>query len=123
MRFAKIAWRAKLIQFFCYFHFAAAVREHSVGLFSETIISQYMDRYEIEKQLDSLYQDLQIAHNAEEQTVCLTFNVDTRREAVQLITDDIDYYEDMLSCLPEEEQDDGMDYDALCSVQGLARYA
>jgi hypothetical protein len=113
----------KLIQFFCYFHFAAAVREHSAGLFSETIKSQYMDRYEIEKQLDSLYQDLQIAHNAEEQTVCLTFNVDTRREAVQLITDDIDYYEDMLSCLTEEEQDDGMDYDALCSVQGLSRYA
>lgn len=33
MRFAKIAWRAKLIQFFCYFHFAAVVREHSAGFF------------------------------------------------------------------------------------------
>ena len=82
-----------------------------------------MDRYDIEKQLDSLYQDLQIAYNADEQTVCLTFNVDTRREAVQLITDDIDYYEDMLADLSPDEEDDGMDYDALCRVQGLSRYA
>lgn len=82
-----------------------------------------MDRYDIEKQLDSLYQDLQIAYNADEQTVCLTFNVDTRREAVQLITDDIDYYEDMLAELSPDEEDDGMDYDALCRVQGLSRYA
>lgn len=82
-----------------------------------------MDRYDIEKQLDSLYQDLQIAYNADEQTVCLTFNVDTRREAVQLITDDIDYYEDMLADLSPNEEDDGMDYDALCRVQGISRYA
>lgn len=82
-----------------------------------------MDRYDIEKQLDSLYQDLQIAYNADEQTVCLTFNVDTRREAVQLITDDIDYYEDMLADLSPDEEDDGMDYDALCRVQGISRYA
>lgn len=82
-----------------------------------------MDRYDIEKQLDSLYQDLQIAYNADEQTVWLTFNVDTRREAVQLITDDIDYYEDMLADLSPDEEDDGMDYDALCRVQGISRYA
>lgn len=81
-----------------------------------------MDRYEIEKELDSLYQDLQIAHNAEEQTVCLTFNVDNRQEAVRIITDEIDSYETTLEEL-DLPDDDGMDYDALCRVQGLARYA
>lgn len=81
-----------------------------------------MDRYEIEKELDSLYQDLQIAHNADEKTVCLTFNADSKQEAIRLITDEIDHYEEMLQEL-DLPDDDGMDYDALCRVQGLARYA
>lgn len=81
-----------------------------------------MDRYEIEKELDSLYQDLQIAHNADEQTVCLTFNADSKQEAIRLITDEIDRYEEMLQEL-DLPDDDGMDYDALCRVMGLARYA
>lgn len=83
-----------------------------------------MTRYEIERELDSLYKDLEIAHNPDEQTVCRVFNTDSKREAIQVITDEIDNYE---SALEEFDQpandDDGMDYDALCSVQGLARYA
>ena len=81
-----------------------------------------MNRYEIEKELDSLYKDLQIAHNADEQTVRRTFNADSRQEVIRLITDEIDRYEDMLQEL-DLPDDDGMDYDALCRVQGLARYA
>lgn len=81
-----------------------------------------MTRYEIEQELDSLYQDLNIAHNADDQTVCRTFNVDTKQEAIRMLTSEIDNYEAVLGQfdLPD---DDGMDYDALCRVQGLARYA
>lgn len=81
-----------------------------------------MTRYEIERELDSLYKDLNIAHNADEQTVCRVFNTDTKNEAIRTITDEIDNYE---SALEEYDQsnDDGMDYDALCWVQGIARYA
>ena len=81
-----------------------------------------MTRYEIEQELDSLYQDLNIAHNADDQTVCRTFNVDTKQEAIRMLTSEIDNYESVLEQfdLPD---DDGMDYDALCRVQGLARYA
>lgn len=81
-----------------------------------------MTRYEIERELDSLYKDLEIAHNSDEQTVCRVFNADSKREAIQVITDEIDNYESALEeySLPD---DDGMDYDALCRLQGLARYA
>lgn len=81
-----------------------------------------MTRYEIERELDCLYKDLEIAHNSDEQTVCRVFNADSKREAIQVITDEIDNYESALEeyNLPD---DDGMDYDALCRVQGLARYA
>ena len=81
-----------------------------------------MTRYEIEQELDSLYQDLNIAHNVDDQNVCRTFNVDTKQEAIRMLTSEIDNYEAVLEQfdLPD---DDGMDYDALCRVQGLARYA
>lgn len=81
-----------------------------------------MTRYEIEQELDSLYQDLNIAHNADDQTVCRTFNVDTKQEAIRMLTSEIDNYEAVLEQF-DLLDDDGMDYDALCRVQGLARYA
>lgn len=52
-----------------------------------------MTRYEIERELDSLYKDLNIAHNADEQTVCKVFNTDTKNEAIRAITEEIDNYE------------------------------
>lgn len=55
-----------------------------------------MTRYEIERELDSLYKDLNIAHNADEQTVCRVFNTDTKNEAIRAITDEIDSYETLL---------------------------
>ncbi len=80
-----------------------------------------MKRYEIEQELDKLYKDLNFAYNADEQTVCRAFNADSKQECIKLLTDDIDAYESLLQEF--EQPDDGMDYDALCRVQGLARYA
>lgn len=47
-------------------------------------------------------------------TIQVLYNVDTREEAIQGVLESIE---------PESSyEDDGMDYDALCAVQGLARY-
>ena len=78
-----------------------------------------MNAYTINQQLDSLYKDLEAAHNNDEEAVCLMFNADSKKEAIQLITDEIDSLEDALKGF----EDDGMDYDALCRVQGISRYA
>lgn len=46
--------------------------------------------------------------------VQVIYNVDTKEEAVQGLLESIE---------PESDyEDDGIDYDALCAVQGLARY-
>ena len=49
------------------------------------------------------------------------FNADSKKEVIQLITDEIDSLEDALKGF-ETCEDDGMDYDALCRVQGISRY-
>ena len=49
-----------------------------------------MNAYTINQQLDSLYKDLEAAHNNDEEAVCLMFNADSKKEAIQLITDEID---------------------------------
>ena len=84
-----------------------------------------MEVYAINQQLDSLYQDLEAAYSNDEQTVCLMFNTDTKKEAVQLITDEIDSLEKELEELEALEAcgDDGMDYNALCYSLGISRYA
>ena len=47
-------------------------------------------------------------------TIQVLYNVDTREEAIQGVLESIE---------PESSYEaDGMDYDALCAVQGLARY-
>lgn len=81
-----------------------------------------MNAYTINQQLDSLYKDLEAAHNNDEEAVCLMFNADSKKEAIQLITDEIDSLEDALKGF-ETCEDDGMDYDDLCRVQGISRYA
>ena len=81
-----------------------------------------MNAYTINQQLDSLYKDLEAAHNNDEEAVCLMFNADSKKEAIQLITDEIDSLEDALKGF-ETCEDDDMDYDALCRVQGISRYA
>lgn len=81
-----------------------------------------MNAYTINQQLDSLYKDLEAAHNNDEKAVCEMFNTDSKKEAIQLITDEIDSLEDELKGF-ETCEDDGMDYDALCYSQGISRYA
>lgn len=38
-----------------------------------------MNAYTINQQLDSLYKDLEAAHNNDEEVVCLMFNADSKR--------------------------------------------
>ena len=63
-----------------------------------------MTRYEIEQELDELYKDLNTAYNSDEETACLLFNTDTKAEAIQVITDEIDCHEDWLKAMDEEEE-------------------
>lgn len=79
-----------------------------------------MTRYELEQELNALYIDLDNAENMDEATACRVYNVDCKAEILEVIQDEIEIFIDLLQ--PETE-DDGMDYDALCMVQGLSRYA
>ena len=78
-----------------------------------------MTRSEIENELDKLYKDLEVAHNADEETVCRMFNTDSKNEIIKVITDEIDTYEDLLKEF-EIPEDDGMDYINLQLSQGMA---
>ncbi len=80
-----------------------------------------MTRYEIEQGLDTLYRDLDRAKNMDEATACRVFNVDCKAEIIEVIQEEIETYQAILE--PDADEDDGMDYDALCEVQGLSRYA
>ncbi len=62
-----------------------------------------MTTYEIERELVSLYRDLEVATQGDEQTVCLTFNTDSREEIVALTRDEIAYYERKLREIEEHE--------------------
>lgn len=83
-----------------------------------------MNRYEIDKQLTSLYKELDQVAAANELTACILCNTNTKQEAIEAIQQEIDYYEGQLKEIEESEQcdDDGMDYDALCYSQGISRY-
>ena len=90
-----------------------------------TLAISNMNAYEINKRLDSLYQELEAAYSNDEQTVCMMLNTDNKKEAIQLITDEIDSLEKELEEIEALEAcgDDGMDYNALCYSLGISRYA
>lgn len=77
-----------------------------------------MTRYEIEKELESLYRDYEIACNSDEETVCKAFNADSKKEFIELLVSEIDTYEALLEEF-EKPEDDGMDYVGLQLSQGL----
>lgn len=81
-----------------------------------------MTRYQIEQELENLRSELRVIAVMDEKAVCIAFNCDSKDEAISIREDEIQYYKNQLkeSDLPE---DDGMDYDALCRIQGLSRYA
>ncbi len=80
-----------------------------------------MTRYEIEQGLNALYRDLDNVENMNEETACRVYNVDCKADIIDVIQDEIETYKAILE--PDMSEDDGMDYDALCGVQGLSRYA
>lgn len=80
-----------------------------------------MTTYELEQSLNALYIDLDSAESMDEETACRVYNVDSKAEIIEVIKDEIDTFKVILesgNC-----EDDGIDYDAICMVQGLPRYA
>ena len=81
-----------------------------------------MTRYEIEQGLNSLYRDLDNIQNMDEETARRVYNVDCKADIIEVIEEEIDIYEAILSG-PDTDEDNDMDYNALCLIQGLSRYA
>lgn len=81
-----------------------------------------MTRYEIEQGLDTLYRDLDNVQNMDEETARRVYNVDCKADIIEVIEEEINTYEAILSG-PDTGEDNDMDYDALCLIQGLSRYA
>ncbi len=81
-----------------------------------------MTHYEIEQGLNALYRDLDNAQNMDEETARSVYNVDCKADIIEVIEEEIDTYEAILS-EPDTSEDKDMDYDALCLIQGLSRYA
>ncbi|MCS2910039.1 hypothetical protein NXX21_14780 [Bacteroides thetaiotaomicron] len=79
-----------------------------------------MTNYEIQQHIDSLYRDLDNVKNMDEATACRVYNVDYKAEIIEVIQDEIDTCK---AIMQPDFEDDGMDYDTLCTVQGLSRYA
>lgn len=80
-----------------------------------------MTRYELEQGLNALYRDLDNVENMDETTACRVYNVDCKADIIEVIQEEIETYQAILGF--DAKEDDGMDYDALCMVQGLSRYA
>lgn len=80
-----------------------------------------MTRYEIEQGLDALYRDLNNVQNMDEESARRVYNVDCKADIIEVIEEEIDTYEAILK--PDTGEDNDMDYDALCLIQGLSRYA
>lgn len=81
-----------------------------------------MTQFELEQGLNALRKDLFAADSMDEATACRVYNVDCKADIIEVIKEEIATYETVLSRSVVVE-DSGMDYDALCEVQGLSRYA
>lgn len=81
-----------------------------------------MTQFELEQGLNALRKDLLAADNMDEETACRIYNVECKNDIIEVIKEEIETYETILSRSVGVE-DSGMDYDALCEVQGLSRYA
>lgn len=81
-----------------------------------------MTTYELEQYLNALYKDLDRANGMDEETACKVYRVDCKSEIIEVIEEEIETCKTILKPAFNDE-DDGMDYDALCEVQGLSRYA
>lgn len=81
-----------------------------------------MTQFELGQGLNALRKDLFAADSMDEATACRVYNVDCKADIIEVIKEEIATYETILSRSVVVE-DSGMDYDALCEVQGLSRYA
>ncbi len=81
-----------------------------------------MTQFELEQGLNALRKDLFAADSMDEATACRVYNVDCKADIIEVIKEEIATYETILSRSVVVE-DSGMDYDALCEVQGLSQYA
>ena len=81
-----------------------------------------MTHFELEQGLNARRKDLFAADSMDEATACRVYNVDCKADIIEVIKEEIATYETILSRSVVVE-DSGMDYDALCEVQGLSRYA
>lgn len=81
-----------------------------------------MTQFELEQGLNALRKDLFAADSMDEATACRVYNVDCKADIIEVIKEEIATYETILSRSVVVE-DSGMDYEALCEVQGLSRYA
>lgn len=79
-----------------------------------------MTQYEIEREIEKQEADLNIVESSDEKTACFLFNAESKAELIEAIKDEIRFYRNLLQT--DIYEDDGMDYDALCQVQGLSRY-
>lgn len=55
-----------------------------------------MSTYEIEKELDKLYHELEIAENCDEKTACKIFNADSKSDFISVIMEEIFFYDTLL---------------------------
>lgn len=79
-----------------------------------------MTQYEIEREIEKQEADLNIVESSDGKTACFLFNAESKAELIEVIKEEIRFYRSLLQ--PDIYEDDGMDYDALCQVQGLSRY-
>lgn len=80
-----------------------------------------MTCYEIEQEIEKQETDLEIVEGSDEEIACLLFNADSKAELIEDIKKEISFYKSLLE--PDMSEDDSIDYDAICEVQGLSRYA
>ncbi|MCD8080313.1 MAG: hypothetical protein LUF04_07860 [Bacteroides sp.] len=73
--------------------------------------------------LETLYAELQEVRQMNEEEVCRRYNAESAQDIIDLILEDIAAEEPQCqSSLADDEADSGIDYDAICRVQGLSRY-
>ncbi len=73
--------------------------------------------------LETLYAELREVRQMNEEEVCRRYNAESRQEILELILEDIAVEEQLCQpSLADDEADSGIDYDAICRVQGLSRY-
>ena len=81
-----------------------------------------MTRYEIEEELDKLYRELETVKNADEETVCRAYNTDTKQEYIDLIQDEIDCYEAIITSADEQSTSDEWDAHGFANEADYLRY-